>query len=565
MITFKTIKYKNFLSSGNVFTKFDLDKHATTLICGPNGSGKSAVLDALCFVLYNKSFRKVNKPQLVNSINQKEMLVEINFTVNTNHYRVVRGMKPVVFEIYKNGDMIEPPADNKDYQLMLENSVLRMSYKTFVQVVLLGSANFVPFMQLPAAGRREIIENLLDIDMFTTMNVIVKDNIKLLDQVLSELDNRQKILENTIKLNIKHRKQIDRMKDSSTGQLRGEIDGLKEKMHSLDEQCSITQTEIEKIDDDDSHVQEEISELNEKIFRLEMQLSEAQDQIKFLNDHSDCPTCNQGIDADFRSKKISDMTNYKNSLTVSIEAHNDSKEYATKELDKIRARGKEKRALEKKLYTLESNIATLSSMCNEKEKELKRVLAAQDDHVVDDTAERHELKELLKKKKRVLEEREIDVVASELLKDSGIKSQIIRQYIPVINQMINQNLAELDFFCMFEFDENFDEVILSRYRDEFSYGSFSQGERMRIDLALLFAFRELSRVRNASPCNILFLDEVMDSSLDSAGTDEFIKIISTYAKKNNIFVISHKHHQINDSFSNVIKIEKKKNFSRKAA
>ena len=565
MIIFRTLKYKNFLSAGNAFTRFDLNKNKTTLICGDNGSGKSILLDALTYVLFNKSFRRINKPQLINSVNNKDSVVEIEFSVSNTHYKVIRGQKPNIFEIWKNGDLQEQTADLKDYQNLLEKNILKMNYKTFCQVVILGSANFVPFMMLPAAGRREIIEGLLDIELFSTMNTIVKENIKATEEGLYDLETQQKILENTIKLNIKHSKQIEKMKSQSEGELIREI-------ANTDELISLTKKQIADIEkqlNDYFSVLDQEEELLEQISNNKYHISDnskdrvsLEKTIDFYNHSSVCSTCEQNIDKQFKEEKLQRLAEEKNSLEIAHEHLLNTSQKLLKNKEILDQQKQQKNSLENEVLSLKTRLETQVNSKKKLSSDLEK-LRTTSYELVDNTKEKEELRGILRKKKQYIEERDIDAVAALLLKDSGIKSQIIRQYIPVINQMINTNLAHLEFFCMFEFDENFNEVIKSRYRDEFSYASFSQGERMRIDLALLFTFRDLAKMRNASPCNLLILDEIMDSSLDAAGTDEFLKIIDTFAEYNNTFIISHKHHQLTDKFSNVIRIEKKKNFSRK--
>ena len=562
MITLKTIRWTNFLSTGNYFTEIDLLAARTTLISGNNGAGKSTIMDAICYGLFGKPFRRVNKPELINFITNKNMLVEIEFSTESGDYKIRRGMKPYVFEIFANGQLIDQAADQRDYQRVLEQNVLKIDYKTFIQKVIIGSANFTPFMQLPAAARRQVIEDLLDIQVFTQMNILLKADIQENKEQLQDNEYQSKLLEKTIDLYKEHNAKV--LQDNATvirtkqeqikkyseenGLLSGRLEALQEKIERALE-CRIKRDTLK------AEVDKEWEEFRE----IDRKFNEDKKKIEFYEKNSECPTCSQKIDID--PTKLSKMSN---DLTHAGLNHH-AKIYGIRNLEQ-RLEAFEK--LDEKIRVAETKAAEYISQVNLNNRFIKNLegeitqLQEAKSQIKSYSDEEKNLKSLNKSKQFLLSQRELYNVALMLLKDGGIKANIIKQYIPIINKLINKYLEVMEFFCQFEVDENFKETIKARYRDESSYESFSEGEKMRIDLALLFTWREIARLRNSSSCNLLILDEIMDSSLDAAGTEEFLKIIQQLAANNNVIIISHKSDQIADKFERVIQFETVKNFGR---
>lgn len=566
MIILQEIRFQNFLSTGNLFTKIKLNDTKTTLICGSNGSGKSTVMDAICFVLFNKPFRKINKPQLVNSITNKNMLTEIDFSVNGVPYMVRRGIKPAVFEIYCNGKFLNQSADNRDFQEILESNILKMNYKTFCQIVILGSANFTPFMQLPAAARRNIIEDLLDIQVFSVMNNLLKDKVANNKTELQELEHSISLCKKAIELNERHQKELKNKSDKIIKDKKKQIEKCEQENVKLSSQKSKLEkqyTEIQEKLNKLESLKEKYSEgkyINSKLIN---QISELDKNISFYNDSENCPTCHQGINSNFKINAISSLDKKKKDKQSKIEILKESLSKIESKLDIYSKISNDFSEIGNKLNGVMNDInfnnRTVISLQNEITK-----LSDSESSIssISIQEEKKQLRIYQKQKEGLIEERELYGIGLMMLKDGGIKTQIIKQYVPIMNQLINRYLEEMEFFCQFEINESFEETIKSRFRDSFSYASFSEGEKMRIDLALLFTWREMARMRNASPINLLILDEIMDSSLDSNGTEEFINIVSRLTGDNNIVIISHKHEQIIDKFDKVLKIEKHKNFSR---
>jgi len=566
VIILQEIRFQNFLSTGNLFTKIKLNDTKTTLICGSNGSGKSTVMDAICFVLFNKPFRKINKPQLVNSITNKNMLTEIDFSVNGVPYMVRRGIKPAVFEIYCNGKFLNQSADNRDFQEILESNILKMNYKTFCQIVILGSANFTPFMQLPAAARRNIIEDLLDIQVFSVMNNLLKDKVANNKTELQELEHSISLCKKAIELNERHQKELKNKSDKIIKDKKKQIEKCEQENVKLSSQKSKLEkqyTEIQEKLNKLESLKEKYSEgkyINSKLIN---QISELDKNISFYNDSENCPTCHQGINSKFKINAISSLDKKKKDKQSKIEILKESLSKIESKLDIYSKISNDFSEIGNKLNGVMNDInfnnRTVISLQNEITK-----LSDSESSIssISIQEEKKQLRIYQKQKEGLIEERELYGIGLMMLKDGGIKTQIIKQYVPIMNQLINRYLEEMEFFCQFEINESFEETIKSRFRDSFSYASFSEGEKMRIDLALLFTWREMARMRNASPINLLILDEIMDSSLDSNGTEEFINIVSRLTGDNNIVIISHKHEQIIDKFDKVLKIEKHKNFSR---
>lgn len=564
MIRFHKIRYTNFLSTGNYFNEIQFDKYPKVLIAGKNGSGKSTLMDAICYVLFNKAFRRVNKPQLINSVTNHDCLVEIEFTVGRTEYLVRRGQKPNVFEIYRNGSMIEQSASSRDYQDILEKSILKMNYKTFCQIVILGNANYKPFMELPAFDRRKIVESLLDIELFSSMNTLLKERAVQNRNKLQDLEHETKILEKTIELNEKHKKQVRQSNDKTISKKKKQIevntrkiDTLNKKNYKLSEKIVLLSSKVEKMKELDIKLRK-IQRTEELI---DDKIESLNEDLKYYENTDTCSVCKQDIDDKFKAEIEAELLERKEDLRLKRAALLEQKEKMLERHKKYEEYFEIFKQTNSEMQK-HTNDVTINLQYNKTLKEEIEELENIDLKINNSIEEKSRLRDIKKEQQQLMHDRELYNVALVLLKDSGIKTQIIKQYIPVINKLVNANLEQLEFFCKFEFNENFEESIKSRHRDVFSYASFSQGEKMRIDLSLLFAWREISRMRNASSVNLLVLDEIMDSSLDENGTEEFLEIVSKFAQENNIFIISHKHHQISDKFDDTIHFEKRKNFSR---
>ncbi len=571
MIYFKTIRYKNFLSTGNSFTEVELNKNNTTLIVGENGAGKSTILDALSFALYNKPFRKVNKPQLLNSINKKDLIVELEFDIGPSMYKIIRGLKPNIFEMYSNGKLLSQDAASRDYQEVLEKQILKLNHKSFCQVVVLGSASFVPFMQLTAASRREVIEDLLDIQIFSTMNSLLKEKINTNNSTIMEVEYQYDLTSEKIKMQHEHIIALQKNNEEQIEKYRQELKQITDRIDAEKIQVDDTEQQIlalsQQVED-----QEQVNSKQNKLQVLEGQLNDKlaklEKEINFFNSHDNCPTCKQGIDDTFKCETVSTKQNQFQETTDGIDQ-------IRKEIQKIQKRIAEIASVLSQISTSNiqkithlNNITGLVQQCKKIAKDISELQTKSDDFIIND--DRMKELELLidqqvEQKSDLLKDKEAYTIASVILKDNGIKARIIKQYIPVINKLINKYLSAMDFFVQFELNENFDETIKSRFRDEFSYASFSEGEKMRINLAILFTWRAIAKLRNSASTNLLIMDEVLDGSLDSNGTDEFLKILNNLTQDTNTFIISHKVDQLVDKFSNVIKFAKIKNFSQVAA
>jgi DNA repair exonuclease SbcCD ATPase subunit len=566
MIYFKSLKWKNFLSTGNVFTEIKLDQSQNTLVVGTNGAGKSTMLDALTYALYGKPFRDINKPTLVNSINGKDLMVEVTFTIGSKNYKIIRGMKPHVFEIWCDGILLNQEALMRDYQKILEEQILKFNYKAFTQIVILGSSSFVPFMQLYAADRRAIIEDLLDINVFSSMNAVVKERSNEIKQravelkseiesTLSKIEMQKKFIEDAKKNNdeqieVKQKDYHDHI--AQIDKLNGDVTLVQKHINNL----------LTKILDEDT-IKSKQKKLSQFEAKIEQNITKAEKEIEFYTKNSTCPSCDQTI-----NNKDEKITQCNHKLTEYI----GGLEKLQKEYNSASERLQEIAKINKKISDHNNEVTRLNASVTQIQKYTKKLIKEIDDlknkKVLSDDMMNvskelvDKLEELNKERKLLTENKSYIDVAASLLKDSGIKAKIIKQYLPVINKLVNKYLAAMDFFVNFEIDEEFKETIKSRHRDEFSYQNFSEGEKLRIDLALLFTWRAVAKMKSSMNTNLLILDEVFDSSLDNSGTEEFMKLIDTLSDTN-VFVISHKGDVLMDKFRNVIRFEKVKNFSRK--
>ena len=567
MILFKKIKFKNFLSTGNQFNEIEFDKSNTTLIVGTNGAGKSTVLDALTFSLFGKSFRGINKPQLINSTNEKDCLVEIDFSIGTIDWKVRRGIKPTVFEIHKNGEVLNQEASSIDQQKWLEQNVLKMNYKSFTQVVILGSSNFVPFMQLTAASRREVIEDLLDIKIFSSMTSIVKDKIRFLKEQVRNLDLKKESLSDKIEMQENFIEDIEKRGKESIKDKEDKIDELCDEETALGEEVENLGAEIEDLNkklESYKGAKEKLRKLGNLKGKMTQKVATITEEHSFFKENTVCPTCTQDLEEEFRLNKIS-------------EAKSKAKELqnAYKELEQA-IRDEEIREdhflqISKDVSNLTNGISKNNSRITSIHRQI-RDLQNEVQRTAEDLANRSVEHEKLAKFREDLQSLTEDFYKQKenityydyiysLLKDGGVKTKIIKKYLPLINQQVNKYLQMMDFYINFTLDEEFNETIQTPIHEDFSYSSFSEGEKQRIDLALLFTWREVAKFKNSTSTNLLILDEVFDSSLDGYGTDEFLKIIRFVIKDANVFVISHKT-GLEDKFQSVIKFEKVKGFSR---
>ena len=565
MILFKSVRWKNFLSTGNAFSEIRLDASPATLIVGSNGAGKSTFLDAMCFALFNKPFRKITKGQLVNAVNERDLLVEIEFSIGSRDYMIRRGAKPNVFEIYLNGEMLNQEASSQEQQKHLEQSILRLNYKSFTQVVILGSSCFVPFMQLTPPNRREVIEDLLDIRIFSTMNTLLKEKVRGVKETLRECDYQYELVKQ--KVEMQQRFIADLKEQSSVNNARRRKD-----IESLEDEISFLMTDVaEGLEVSSSHdksldsygnVEEELSQLRLYESRFNDKKKAFTKEFKFFDKNDSCPTCKSIITEDVRSDK-------KAEITASIKEIDEAAIALQKKLKSISQQVSDKQIVLSDLMEVQQKISACNKEIQWKKKEIKKIedkINSADTNNL--SREKEKLQELasvgMKVEKELSTNRKTrdnyDTVTN-MLKDTGIKAGIIKRYLPVMNQLINRYLKELDFYVSFDLDENFEETIKSRFRDEFSYASFSEGEKMRIDLALLFTWRTIAKMKNSANTNLLILDEIFDSSLDVSGTDDFLKILHTVSDNTNVFVISHKTESLQDKFASTLVVEKKQNFS----
>lgn len=567
MIIFKTIRYKNFISSGNQWTELDLNNHSTVLIVGTNGAGKSTILDALSFVLFGKAFRKINKPQLVNSITQKNAVVEIEFSVGSNDYKIVRGLKPAIFEIYKNGEMINQDAETVDYQEYLEKNIFKFNQKTFCQVVILGTATFQPFMQLTTAQRREVIEDILNLKVFTSMNIHVKDQIAENNTALSNVLTEKKILEEKIKLTYEHIESMKQNNEQIINEKKERMDKAKADIAALLVKYDAVQNKIENRSTkvfDEVPIRNKYKKLNDTKIKLDTKKEIIESQVEYFNHNDSCNQCQQDISNQFKCDKIStledeimEITNEIAQIDEDIAKHKQMLDILDKDKSVVAELEQETNKIKSEMVGIKKYIKALQKEIDESVE--KPVNYDGESKIGEFKAS---LEDTIKRFDVLNEEKLVLAMAASLLKDGGIKARIIKKYIPVINNLINKYLSSMEFMCEFTLDEEFNEKMRSRYRDEFSYSSFSEGEKFRINIAILFAWRAIAKLRNSVNTNLLIMDEVMDSSLDSNGTEEFIKLLNGLTKDTNTFIISHKTDQLIDKFEKVVRFHKVKNFSR---
>ena len=570
MITFQKIRWKNFLSTGNQFTEIDFQQNNTNLIIGTNGAGKSTMLDALTFVLFNKPFRKINKPQLVNTSNERDCLVEIEFEINTRQYLVRRGIKPNVFDIVVNGVELHREADDRAMQRVLEDNILKVNYKSFTQIVILGSSTFVPFMQLTSANRREVIEDLLDIRIFSLMNNILKDKIRTQKEQVKSLDLKKETLKDKMKMQQNFIDELEnRGKQNIAGnkskitKLMSEVDQYLQDNTKLQEDLENTTKQQEEV----AGARQKLSKLNTLRGKLSAKVSAVTKEHKFFTENTVCPTCTQDIEESFRLNKIDDVQNTAKELKEGFDELESTIKFEQE-------RERQFNALSKEITNLTHGISQNNTRVSGNQRQI-RDLEQEIQTITENLANRNtehekldEFKSNLQQTIEYLADKKQEIVyhdfAYSLLKDDGVKTKIIKKYLPFINQQVNRYLQMMDFYINFHLDEEFKETVKSPIHEDFSYSSFSEGEKMRIDLALLFTWREVARVKNSVNTNLLIMDEVFDSSLDGFGTDEFLKIIRYVIKDANIFVISHKT-DMQDKFESTIKFDKIKGFSKKVS
>jgi DNA repair exonuclease SbcCD ATPase subunit len=568
MILFEKVRWKNFLSTGASFTEIGFTKSSNTLIIGHNGAGKSTILDALCFGLFGKPFRKINKPQLMNSINNADCVVEVEFSIGKKNYKVIRGIKPNVFEIYCNDVLLNQDAKAKDYQEHLEKFILKLNYKSFTQVVILGSASFVPFMQLSPADRRAIIEDLLDIQIFSSMNTIVKEKMSVIkdgsQKVKYEMDlsaEKIKMQKESIEEHKKHNDAEIEKKQTEIEESQSQIAQLNKDIQFIQKHIDVLQSKIS----DQSSMQNRSKKFLQLESKLESKLKKLDKDVLFYEENDNCPTCKQGISDSFRHSQLTGINQTKGEVGTAIKDIETQIESTTKRLEEIQKIVKHISEHNNEVVKHNSTISAVNTYITKLQKEISE-LSNRKDNLEEENAKLKELREqlsgLIKKQEELSVEKQYYDYATTLLKDTGIKTKIIKQYLPIMNKLINKYLTAMDFFVNFNINENFEETIKSRHRDEFSYANFSEGEKMRIDLALLFTWRQIAKLKNSTNTNLLILDEVFDSSLDTVGTEEFLKLIHDMGNDTNVFVISHKGDQLFDKFRSVIKFEKKNNFSR---
>ena len=570
MIHFKKIRYKNFLSTGQQFIEVQLDRSSKTLVVGENGAGKSTMLDALCFGLFQRAFRNIKKDQMVNSINEKDCVVEVEFIIGQNEYKIVRGIKPNIFEIWCNNVMLNQDAAVRDYQKHLETTILKLNFRSFTQVVILGNASFVPFMQLSSRHRRNVVEEILDIEIFSKMNFMLRTKVQAQDELIKQSDFNSQLIEGKIDSQKKHIEDLSGNNQQFIDKKKLEIQKAQTDIDNY--QLDIDRVSAEKIAlqneiIDETKINNKYKQLHNMEAKLENTCSKHKKDLKFFETHNDCPTCQQTIDEAFKTsiidKKKNKVVEIDSAMGQLVKEINTTETRLTK-INETMVAIREKELL---INRYETSISEINKYIIDKQNEI--------DELSDDkfttgvaTGQLTELQEQLTEaestKVKQKEHKTYLDTARYLMQDTGIKTKIIKQYLPIMNQFINKNLADMDFFVNFTLDEEFNETIKSRHRDVFNYNSFSEGEKLRIDLSILFTWREIAKMKNSMNTNLLILDEIFDSSLDASGTDEFMRILTNKLAKENVFVISHKGDTLIDKFPSILKFEKYKNFTRMA-
>ena len=568
MLLFESISYKNFLSTGDKPTVIELNKDSATLVVGANGAGKSTMLDAISYALFGKPHRNINRPQLVNSINNKQLLVEVKFSLGSNRYRVIRGMKPNIFEIYHNDVMLNQESHSRDYQKVLEMNILKLNHRSFHQVVVLGSGNFIPFMQLPSYQRRSVIEDLLDIGIFTKMNMLTKERFSKLKSDLLDTDNQLNIIKEQITLQSKHISDLQNIDIQRSTKASKKIDSLQSEIELLEKRnASLNDSYTEQLRPLISKLekaQSKLDKLTEYKIQINSKISDVVKHARFYETNNSCPTCEQDISLELKANKHDEASVTAKALSDGLKELDINITDASERLSVIRANHSEVQSIQSDISSNQRLIGNLQAQITDLQRENDVT-----DELTDTAAAALELdtrkthySDTLDSKSKHLETRSYYDAIGELLKDTGIKTKIIRQYLPIMNNLINKYLNILDFFVKFDLDESFNETIRSRHRDEFSYASFSEGEKSRIDLALLFAWRHIAKLKNSTNTNLLILDETFDSSLDVDGVDNLLKILYSLKKDSNVFIISHKKDVLDGKFPCKIEFEKVNNFSQ---
>ena len=568
MITFKYVRWKNLLSTGNQFTEIQLDRSPTTLIIGENGAGKSTILDALCFGLFNKPFRSISKSQLINSVNGGGTIVEVEFIVGGKEVRVVRGIKPNKFEVYVNDNMINQDANARDYQKHLEQQILGLNYRSFTQVVILGSSTFVPFMQLSTKARREVVEDILDIKVFSLMNFLLKNKNKELNEEIRNIEYQYDLTNEKISLQEKFIEDVINNKSTIIAENRQKIYDNNFTINARNDDIQSHETTKQNLSfdaEEQTKIEQKIKKLTQTEAALKNRKSEHDRQIQFFQTNDECPTCEQPITESTKQTKIESSSTKIGEIENGIRDLQGMEREEKDRLDTILSDLEKIRSADVEIAKIRASITEMEKFNAKLQKDVETYESGSVSE--EDKTKLAELKGTIKyideQKSKLNEDRFYIDIAKNLLQDSGIKTKIVKQYLPIMNKLVNTYLSSMDFFVNFNIDENFQETIKSRFRDEFSYASFSEGEKMRIDLALLFTWRAVAKMKNSTNTNLLILDEIFDSSLDGTGTDDFLKILNTFSDQN-VFVISHKQDMLFDKFRSVVQFKKEKNFSKVA-
>lgn len=569
MITFKTVRWKNFLSTGNEFTEIELNRSPSTLIVGQNGAGKSTLLDALSYSLFGKPHRDIKKNQLINSINNKNCQVEVEFDLGPTSFKIVRGIKPNKFEIWQNGNMINQASNVRDYQKFLEQNILKLNHKSFHQIVVLGSTSFIPFMQLNPGHRREVIEDLLDIQIFSKMNQLLKERNSRLKESINDVNTKLELIREKVKVHNKYISDLEKLNDENKSKIQLAISTAHDEIENLQSQNAeaslFVQEHEEKTNLESTSLHDKKTAIAQFQHEFKRQVSQVVKDAKFYEDNESCPTCSQDISEGLRTEKIKNAGIRAKELQQGLDDAAKESTSLAEAIERVNAVITEIRSRQADIHANNQQIARLQRSINDQQNELSALGEKKGDlqEAINQLGVLTEEKENIGERKlKYIEERNYNEVISELLKDTGIKTKIIKQYLPVMNKLVNQYLQVLDFFVSFNLDESFNETIKSRHRDEFTYASFSEGEKQRIDLSLLFTWRMIAKMKNSTNTNLLILDETFDSSLDNDGIENLTKILSTLTDDSNVFIISHKGDVLENKFRNKIEFKKEHNFSK---